>query len=690
MNKKICALLLCGLIFAHTLAAAETPVATETPAPTETPVVTETPELTETPVATETPEPTETPVATEMPEPTETPAATDTPAPTETPVVTETPAPTETPVVTETPAPTETPVVTETPAPTETPVATETPEPTETPIATETPEPTETPFATEAPEPTEAPAATETPVPSDIPAATDAPVAQGTIYALLDFGTIEAVTIYTGDPDPLFYKMLELQYVRASAISPEGNEETLRLKVDWDLTNLSTDYSTPGEYSESALILAPEGYIFSEGVPTSVTIPVIVEEPVIVPDVIVSFDATPGSYAYAIDQRSDWDAYFEQEFHEDRWTWSWPCRTESGETLWAHIRWQNPHPDTSKTGQILVSGSAVLPENAVLADGVSLPSVQVPVSIQSIEQPGLYSWYMDFGNINIPWSGSGVGEEDDLTFLISSDDGEWLPTSDVEYNGSALVVYLSCLEEGHNYQIQAVWDGGKTGVFYFTWDGELTNVGGYEGDRDGGDSGGNDSDTITQPAPSTGQGSSQNEENDASVFNEESGENYSLISGTRLMLMQEAGPVRSSKQGITATLSDAALDMLRLENDSRFYISLQRTEDGFVFSAELDGKPIESLPDTRIIVPLDAAHGNTLYFLRNKQGEFVGIGRCDHAAHTVEFTVDAPGAYSISDSKKIETRIQAWLDQNEESPFLRLIARLLRLLSGWLVKGGEV
>ena len=508
------------------------------------------------------------------------------------------------------------------------------------------------------------------------------------IHALLNLGEIQAVTIYTGDPDPLFYKMLEMQYVQASAVSSEGIEETLRLKVDWDLTNLSTDFSTPGEYSESAPILAPEGYVFSEGMPTMITIPVIVVEPVIAPDVIVSFDAAPGSYAYAIDQGSDWNAYFEQEFHDDRWTWSWPCQTESGDTLWAHIRWKNPHPDTNETGQILVSGSAVLPENTVLAEGVSLPSVQVPVSIQNVKQPGLYSWYMDFGNINIPWSGSGVGEEDDLTFLISSDDGEWLPTDDVEYNGSALVVYLSCLEEGHDYQIQAVWDGGKTGVFYFTWDGELTNVGGYEGDRDGGDSGGNDSDPIVQPAPS--QGTSQKSESSQNdTFNEESGEAYSLISGARLMLMQETGPVRFSKQGITATLSDDALDMLHIEEGSRFYISLLRTEEGFVFSAELDGKPIENLPDTRILLPLDASHRSRLSLLRNEQGEFVGMGRCDHATHTVEFTVDAPGAYSISDTKMIETGFQAWLDQNEESPVLRLIARLLRLLSDWLAKGGE-
>ena len=61
--------------------------------------------------------------------------------------------------------------------------------------------------------------------------------------------------------------------------------------------------------------------------------------------------------------------------------------------------------------------------------------------------------------------------------------------------------------------------------------------------------------------------------------------------------MAQVGPVRFSKQGVTLTLSDAALDALSLHADSVFYIELFPTEDGFSLTVEVDGRGISDFPD---------------------------------------------------------------------------------------------
>ena len=146
-------------------------------------------------------------------------------------------------------------------------------------------------------------------------------------------------------------------------------------------------------------------------------------------------------------------------------------------------------------------------------------------------------------------------------------------------------------------------------------------------------------------------------------FYEEITDTYSLLSGTRLLMMRESGAVRFSKQGITVTLSDTALDAMALTDNSRFFIELESAEYGFALIAELDGVPLTALPDTVVFLPCAApADGSTL-FLHNEQGEVVCTGSYDPALGVASFTVQSAGSYTV-----VETSSQPVTQPATETP----------------------
>lgn len=57
------------------------------------------------------------------------------------------------------------------------------------------------------------------------------------------------------------------------------------------------------------------------------------------------------------------------------------------------------------------------------------------------------------------------------------------------------------LAPGSSYRLQVDYDGGQTGILSFTYADEIVLEGYHDGDRDGGDAGGNPPDTIIQPPP---------------------------------------------------------------------------------------------------------------------------------------------------------------------------------------------
>lgn len=64
-----------------------------------------------------------------------------------------------------------------------------------------------------------------------------------------------------------------------------------------------------------------------------------------------------------------------------------------------------------------------------------------------------------------------------------------------------LSIATRLLTPGSSYRLQVDYDGGQTGILSFTYTDEIVLEGYHDGDRDGGDAGGNPPDTIIQPPP---------------------------------------------------------------------------------------------------------------------------------------------------------------------------------------------
>ena len=236
-------------------------------------------------------------------------------------------------------------------------------------------------------------------------------------------------------------------------------------------------------------------------------------------------------------------------------------------------------------GVYLAVGTVLLPENTVFGDGLVLPQITVPVSVQQQGRRRLNCLLAAQGALVFPW----VAPPGDLAavrvwlFRRMAGRGRRLRTEPTGMKPSCpyhspISEYVKC-----HYRIQADYDGGQTGILSFLYADEIVLEGYHDGDRDGGDTGGNPPQDIVQPPADTGDDRTdaapepwepeeddlprrpETPEEDPEVskpepFQERVTETESLLSGARVLTMAQVGPVRFSKQGVTLTLSDAALD----------------------------------------------------------------------------------------------------------------------------------
>ncbi|MBQ8401855.1 MAG: hypothetical protein IJX14_08000 [Clostridia bacterium] len=144
----------------------------------------------------------------------------------------------------------------------------------------------------------------------------------------------------------------------------------------------------------------------------------------------------------------------------------------------------------------------------------------------------------------------------------------------------------------------------------------------------------------------------------AEPFYEEVTDTYSLLSGTRLLLMRESGAVRFSKHGVTVTLSDTALDAMALSDDSRFYFEMEPTEQGFALYAALDGVPLTALPDAAVFLPCAAPAVGSGLSLLNEQGEVVCTGSYDPALGVAFFIIQSAGRYIVAETPEMPEKLQ--------------------------------
>ena len=289
---------------------------------------------------------------------------------------------------------------------------------------------------------------------------------------------------------------LALQYQTVCATVTAGKEirqETF--SVAWDFSAI--DQTTPGEYAAAGRIELPDGYAFGEAVLQELQISVRVEE--MPPAVITSIEQWyPYTDAFAVQQSS------QTETLENLFAFSpyyLDCYTENGTSCTAVVEWDFSGIDLNTVGLYHAIGKLTAPENTAFAEGIAFPEISIPVSVQAPGKPDINCFLAARGNLHFPWV-TPPGELDEISVWLSENNGSWNRLESGVYVGQEMLsIATRLLMPGSSYRLQVDYDGGQTGILSFTYADEIVLEGYHEGDRDGGDAGGNPPDTIIQTPP---------------------------------------------------------------------------------------------------------------------------------------------------------------------------------------------
>jgi len=317
---------------------------------------------------------------------------------------------------------------------------------------------------------------------------------EGELLSLPAFTLPLRTTPSDDDLEEIYQLALQYQTVCATVTAGEEiRQETF--SVAWDFSAI--DQTTPGEYAAAGRIELPEGYSFGEAVLQKLQISVRVEE--MTPAVITSIEQWyPYTNAFALPQGSEIEA-LEELFAASPYYLE--CYAENGTSYTAVVEWDFSCIDLNTVGLYHATGRLTAPENTVFADRVDFPEITVPVSVQAPDRPDINCFLAARGNLYFPWV-TPPGELDKISVWLSENNGSWNQLENGIYVGREMLsIATRLLTPGSGYRLQVDYDGGQTGILSFTYADEIVLEGYHEGDRDGGDAGGNPPDTIIQPPP---------------------------------------------------------------------------------------------------------------------------------------------------------------------------------------------
>ena len=314
------------------------------------------------------------------------------------------------------------------------------------------------------------------------------------LLSLPDFTLPLRTTPSDDDLEDIYQLALRYQTVCATVTAGEEiRQETF--SVAWDFSAI--DQTTPGEYTAAGWIELPEGYAFGETVLQELQISVRVKE--MPPAVITSIEQWyPYTDAFAVQQGS------ETETLENWFAFSpyyLECYAENGTSYTAVVEWDFSGIDLNTVGLYHAAGRLTAPENTIFADRVDFPEISIPVSVQAPGSPDINCFLVRRGSLYFPW-GTPPGNLDKVSIWLSKNNGSWNRLESGVYVGQEMLsIATRLLMPGSSYRLQVDYDGGQTGILSFTYADEIVLEGYHEGDRDGGDAGGNPPDTIIQPPP---------------------------------------------------------------------------------------------------------------------------------------------------------------------------------------------
>ena len=314
------------------------------------------------------------------------------------------------------------------------------------------------------------------------------------LLSLPDFTLPLRTTPSDDDLEEIYQLALQYQTVCATVTAGEEiRQETF--PVAWDFSAI--DQTTPGEYTAAGRIELPEGYAFGEAVLQELQISVRVKE--MPPAVITSIEQWyPYTDAFAVQQGS------ETETLENLFAFSpyyLECYAENGTSYTAVVEWDFSGIDLNTVGLYHAAGRLTAPENTIFADRVDFPEISIPVSVQAPGSPDINCFLVRRGSLYFPWV-TPPGNLDKVSIWLSKNNGSWNRLESGVYVGQEMLsIATRLLMPGSSYRLQVDYDGGQTGILSFTYADEIVLEGYHEGDRDGGDAGGNPPDTIIQPPP---------------------------------------------------------------------------------------------------------------------------------------------------------------------------------------------
>lgn len=317
---------------------------------------------------------------------------------------------------------------------------------------------------------------------------------EGELLSLPDFTLPLRTTPSDDDLEEIYQLALRYQTVCATVTAGEEiRQETF--SVAWDFSAI--DQTTPGEYTATGRIELPEGYAFGEAVLQELQISVRVEE--MPPAVITSIEQWyPYTDAFAVQQGSP------TETLENLFAFSpyyLECYAENGTSYTAVVEWDFSGIDLNTVGLYHAAGRLTAPENTIFADRVDFPEISIPVSVQAPGSSDINCFLVRRGSLYFPWV-TPPGGLDEISVWLSENNGSWNRLESGVYVGQEMLsIATRLLMPGSSYRLQVDYDGGQTGILSFTYADEIVLEGYHDGDRDGGDAGGNPPDTIIQPPP---------------------------------------------------------------------------------------------------------------------------------------------------------------------------------------------
>ena len=314
------------------------------------------------------------------------------------------------------------------------------------------------------------------------------------LLSLPDFTLPLRATPSDDDLEEIYQLAFQYQTVCATVTAGEEiRQETF--SVAWDFSAI--DQTTPGEYAAAGRIELPEGYAFGEAVLQELQISVRVEE--MPPAVITSIEQWyPYTNAFALPQGSEVEA-LEELFAASPYYVE--CYAENGTSYTAVVEWDFSCIDLNTVGLYHATGRLTAPKNTVFADRVDFPEITIPVSVQAPGSPDINCFLAARGNLHFPWVAP-PGNLDEISVWLSENNGSWNRLESGVYVGQEMLsIATRLLAPGSSYRLQVDYDGGQTGILSLTYADEIVLEGYHEGDRDGGDAGGNPPDTIIQPPP---------------------------------------------------------------------------------------------------------------------------------------------------------------------------------------------